>query len=207
MAAAKAFCAAAMLLLFGLAGCGGMKPEQFAGAEPRLRVEEYFLGKTRGWGIFEDRFGNLRRQFVVDIEGSWQRDGLGDVFVMQEQFAYSDGATETRTWRIRKTGEDRYAGTADDVVGTAQGQAAGNALNWRYQLDLKVGDSTWRVKFDDWMFLQPDGILMNRARVSKWGIAVGEVTLMFQRWPRQEQAALAPAGARAAAIRPRAVAE
>jgi hypothetical protein len=203
MASAKAFYAATMLMLFGLAGCGGMKLEEFAGAEPKLRVEEYFLGSTRGWGIFEDRFGNLRRQFVVDIEGSWE----GDVFVMQEHFVYSDGQTEARTWRIRRIGEDRYEGKAADVIGNAQGYAAGNALNWRYELDLRVGDGTWRVSFDDWMFLQPNGILMNRARVSKWGLAIGEVTLTFQRWPRQDTAAL-PAGiASPAPIRPRAVAE
>ena len=59
-----------------------MKSEQFANAEPKFRVEEYFLGQTRGWGIFEDRFGDLRRQFVVDIDGAWE----GEVFVMTEAF-------------------------------------------------------------------------------------------------------------------------
>ena len=48
-----------------------MKPNEFSGATPLLRIEEYFSGYTRAWGIFEDRFGNLRRQFVVDIDGSW----------------------------------------------------------------------------------------------------------------------------------------
>jgi hypothetical protein len=207
MASAKAFRAVTLLLLAALTGCGTMKPEQFADTEPKFRVEEYFLGKTRGWGIFEDRFGDLRRQFVVDINGAWQ----GDVFVMEERFLYSDGETDERVWRISKQGDGRYQGRAGDVVGVAEGIAAGNALNWRYAMDLKVGDGTWRVKFDDWMFLQPDGVLMNRARVTKWGIAVGEVTLMFQRWPRQDQAA-APAGrdlaAEAALVNwPRAVAE
>lgn len=162
-----------------------MKPEQFADAEPRLRVEEYFLGQTRGWGIFEDRFGNLRRQFVVDIDGAWQ----GDVFVMSERFAYSDGEKQERVWRIGKLDGHRYEGRAGDVVGIASGVAVGNALNWRYEMDLKVGESTWRVRFDDWMFLQPDGILLNRARVTKWGIDIGAVTLVFQHWPRQDRAA------------------
>lgn len=184
-----------------------MKPEQFADAQPTLRVEDYFLGKTRGWGVFEDRFGDLRRQFVVDIDGAWQ----GDVFVMEERFVYSDGETDERVWRIAKRGPDRYEGRAGDVIGAAEGIAAGNALNWRYEMDLKVGDATWRVRFDDWMFLQPDGILINRARVSKWGFEIGEVTLMFQRWPRQDQAAV-PAGRDLAAETapvnwPRAVAE
>lgn len=184
-----------------------MKPEQFANAEPKFRVEEYFLGQTRGWGIFEDRFGDLRRQFVVDIDGAWERGGEGEVFVMTERFTYADGEIEERAWRIARLDDGRYEGRAGDVIGTASGVAAGNALNWRYDMDLKVGDGTWRVAFDDWMFLQPDGILMNRARVTKWGIDIGEVTLVFQRWPRQGEAALPAAGAVLAATRPRAVAE
>ena len=68
-------------------------------------------------------------------------------------------------------------------MGQAQGQAAGNALNWRYDMDLKVGEGTWRVNFDDWMFLQPDGVLMNRAKVKKFGLAIGSVTLFFMKSP------------------------
>ena len=67
------------------------------------------------------------------------------------------------------------------VVGVASGEAYGNALNWRYDMDLKVGDGTMRVHFNDWMFLQPSGVLLNRARVTKLGFAVGEVTLAFFR--------------------------
>jgi hypothetical protein len=169
----------ALLVLFALQGCGTMNPEQFAKAEPRFVLEEYFLGNTRAWGIFEDRFGDLRRQFVVDITGSWQ----GSAFILDERFTYADGETDRRVWTIEKIGEDRYLGKAGDVVGVAEGIASGNTLNWRYDFDLKVGTRTWRIHFDDWLFLQPDGILINRARVTKWGFAVGEVTIAFQRWP------------------------
>ncbi len=48
-------------------------------------------------------------------------------------------------------------------------------------MNLKVGDGTWEVKFDDWMFLQPDGVLLNRATVSKFGLELGVVTLSFSR--------------------------
>ena len=41
-------------------------------------------------------------------------------------------------------------------------------LNWRYDMDLKVGEGT-SVHFNDWMFLQEDGVLVNRARVTKLG--------------------------------------
>ena len=72
-------------------------------------------------------------------------------------------------------------GRADDVIGLAQGEVRGNALNWRYDMNLKVGESLWRVHFDDWMFLQSSGILLNRARISKLGIEIGTVTLAFMR--------------------------
>jgi len=149
--------ARALLLIVTLTGvgCSDMAPEDFAGREPRLALEDYFEGHTRAWGIFEDRFEHLRRQFVVDINGHWD----GTKLELAEDFHYSDGETARRVWRITKTGEHDYEGRAADVIGVAQGKAYGNALNWRYALDLKVGTDTWRVRFNDWLFLQPGGVL------------------------------------------------
>ena len=65
-----------------------------------------------------------------------------------------------------------YSGIADDVIGEAKGISSGNALNWKYKLNLRVKDSTIKVDFDDWMFLQDENILMNRAVVKKWGISL-----------------------------------
>jgi hypothetical protein len=172
--------------VFLITGCGTMKPQDFAETEPRLVVEEYFAGQTRAWGLFEDRFGDLRRQFVVDIEGRWD----GRELVLDEHFTYADGERDRRVWRIVKKDDHTYEGRADDVLGTATGVAYGNALNWRYDMDLKVGDNTWRVRFDDWMFLQPDGVLINRARVSKFGLEIGEVTLVFRKVANADAAGL-----------------
>jgi Protein of unknown function (DUF3833) len=166
---------AALLSLTVMVGCAGMNPRDFKDAEPRLTIEEYFAAETRATGIFEDRFGRLRRQFTVEITGT--RDG--DTLVLDERFKYSDGETEQRIWNIRKTGPHSYEGRANDVIGVAYGEAYGNALNWRYDVHLKIGGGTLRVHFDDWMFLQPSGVLINRARVSKFGIEIGQVTLAF----------------------------
>ena len=152
-----------------------MDIKSFEGKEPRFVLEDYFQGKTRAWGIFEDRFGTLRRQFAVDIDGKLD----GDTLTLDERFEYSDGERDRRVWTIRKLNAHLYEGRSDDIIGTAQGDSYGNALRWRYDIDLKMGDSTLRVHFVDWMFLQEDGVLMNRARVSKWGFDIGEVTLVF----------------------------
>lgn len=164
--------------MFLLTGCSSnMKTEDFIGQQPKLIIEDYFSGETKAWGMFHDRFGNLKRQFLVDIEGTWD----GDILVLDENFLYADGETDKRIWKIKKIDKNTYTGIADDVIGEAQGKSHGNALNWTYFMNLKVGDNFYKVKFDDWMYLQPNGVLLNRAEVSKWGIQLGVVTLSFLR--------------------------
>jgi hypothetical protein len=166
-----------LLLTSILPGCSGMTPRDFAQSGPKLVIEEYFAGQTKAWGIFEDRFGTLRRQFTVLIDGKWD----GKTLTLDERFDYKDGEKDRRVWRITKKDKNTYEGKAADVLGVATGKASGNALNWTYEMDLKVGDGTLRVAFNDWMFLQSDGVLINRARVSKLGIDIGTVTLFFKK--------------------------
>jgi len=166
---------ALIVLAVFLGGCSGMKPRDFEGTQPHLDSFAYFQGETRAWGIFQDRSGNLQRQFTVDIRG----EIVGDELTLAEDFVYADGEIQQRIWRIRRIDEHRYEGRADDVVGTATGLAYGNALNWTYTLRLPYRGNEINVKFDDWMFLQSDDVLVNRATVSKFGFKVGEVTLFF----------------------------
>lgn len=188
--------ALALLSLVLVSACGtSMKPEDFANRQPRLQIEEFFAGKTKAWGIFEDRFGNLRREFVVDIDGAWD----GRTLTLDERFVYSDGEKDRRVWTITKHDQHTYTGAAGDVIGTAQGKSYGNALNWSYDMNLKVGGDTWKVRFDDWMFLQPGGVLLNRAVVRRWGIAIGTVTLAFARADAQATAVMAAEPPRMAA--------
>jgi hypothetical protein len=67
------------------------------------------------------------------------------------------------------------------VVGIAYGHAAGNALQWNYTLNLPVNDKVYQVHFDDWMFLQQDGVLLNRSVMKKYGFSLGEVSLFFKK--------------------------
>ena len=152
-----------------------MNIEKFKGSQPTLTLEDYFEGKTEAWGMFHDRFGNLKRTFKVDITGTIESNTL----MLDEKFLYDDGEQDSRIWTIKILGNNQYSGTASDVVGEAKGISEGNALNWKYKLNLKVGDSTILVDFDDWMFLQDRNILMNRAEVKKWGLNIGVVSITF----------------------------
>ena len=179
-----------LLLLVPLLGaCQSMKIEDFRGTTPRLVLEEYFAGETKAWGIFEDRFGNLRREFKVDIQGTWD----GRTLTMVEDFLYADGEVDQRIWRIEKVGDNLYRGRADDVLGTGEGVVEGKALTWTYVMILYVGGTDLKVRFTDWMFQLDDEVMINRASVTKFGIELGTVTLFFRKPAAGGARATAPA--------------
>lgn len=74
-----------------LTGCADMKPQDFAETEPKFDLYEYFEGKTVAWGLFEDRFGTVRRQFKVDIIGSVDKSESHETLTLDEHFTYADG--------------------------------------------------------------------------------------------------------------------
>ncbi|MBW6509072.1 MAG: DUF3833 domain-containing protein [Desulfuromonadales bacterium] len=163
-------------LLFLAAGCSTVEVKGYAGQQPEFDLFDYFIGETRGWGIVQNRKGELLRQFVVDINGYLNDAGE---LVLDEQFVWSDGEHSERIWTIERTGPHEFRGRAADVFGAAEGAVYGNVLNWNYQLNLEARGSTWKVRFDDWMFLQPDGVLLNRATMSKFGFELAQVTIAF----------------------------
>ncbi len=136
---------------------------------PPMVVEQVFGRPLRFWGLFEDRFGRVRRQFTGRMDGAWD----GQAVTMPEVLDFDDGAQERRTWIIRPAGAGLYRATADTILGEAEGRVEGPAITWRYRMALPVGGSAWIVDFVDWMSLLPDGSLVNRAQVSRWGIRIG----------------------------------
>lgn len=161
--------------LFGLWGCSSVNVDHYRAQQPVLELRDYFNGTLDAWGMFQDRSGKVVKRFHVVIEARWE----GEVGTLDERFTYSDGSTQRRVLTITRLGEGRYTGRADDVVGEAIGEAAGNALRWRYVLALPVDDKVYNVNFDDWMFLMDDKVMLNRSLMSKWGFRLGEVTLSF----------------------------
>ena len=166
-----------MIVALALAACAAPTPRDYAAQQPALDLRTYFSGKVDGWGMIQDRSGKVTRRMTVEITATWR----GDVGTLDERFTNADGTKEARVWTITKQG-DRYVGTAGDVVGTAVGEAAGNALNWRYVLDAKRDDgSTVKLDMDDWMWLVDERTLVNRTRFSKFGIRLGEVSFFFRK--------------------------
>jgi hypothetical protein len=161
----------------GLSGCASPTVDDYATEKPVLDLKTYFNGVVDAWGIFTDRNGKVVKRFTVDMKCNWQ----GKHGTLDEDFVYADGSREKRIWQLIDQGNGAYTGTAGDVVGEALGQTRGNAFNWRYTLALPVEGTVLHVQMDDWMYLMNDRVMLNKARMTKFGIHLGDVTLSFTR--------------------------
>ena len=158
-----------------LSGCASQSIENYANQQPALDLQQYFNGTLDAYGVFTDRSGAVVKRFTVLMLCSW----TGDDGVLNEYFSYSDGTKQTRIWHLKKMGNGRFVGRADDVVGEALGESRGNAFHWTYTLRLPVDKNVYEVQFDDWMYLVTDKVMLNKAAMSKFGVRLGEVTLSF----------------------------
>ncbi|MCU5772917.1 DUF3833 domain-containing protein [Erwiniaceae bacterium BAC15a-03b] len=169
----KALCLGLCLVI---SGCGS-SIDEYQSATPKIDIFRYFDGQSRAWGMMQDFSGKQIRRFEVTIRG----EVLGDTLTLHEQFAWDDGEKQTRVWQIRRLQDGSYVGTANDIIGRAIGHTAGNAFNWRYQMEVKTDSSSYRLNFDDWIWQQDERHLLNVTSLKKFGIEVARVTIFFNK--------------------------
>lgn len=165
-----------MVMIMMTAACSTTGIESYSMNKPALHIEDYFNTTLTGYGLVEPITGK-NRQFKVVMQGSF--DKATETLTLHEAFTFNDGEETKRVWTIKKTSPTTYRGTASDGVGTATGESAGNAFRFQYQLKIPAMGAEYTFSFDDWMFLYEDGVIVNRARMKKFGLTVAHVTVSF----------------------------
>jgi len=169
-----------VFLLGLLSACASMNSESYKNQTPAFVLEAFFNGQVLAWGIVQNRSGNVVQRFTVDISGSID----GNTLKLDETFNYSLGeGVIKRVWVIERGEDGAYTGSASDILPGATGQSYGNAFNWSYEMDLPVGEKSYQVRFDDWIWALDENTIMNRAYIKKFGLTFAEVTLFMQRKP------------------------
>jgi Protein of unknown function (DUF3833) len=160
-------------------GCVSPDLGSYSATQPEMSAREFFNGPIKAWGIVQDWRGRVTTRFDADLLGTWD----GNIGTLEEDFRFYDGKQQRRVWTLHERDDGRITGTAGDILGEASGQSSGSALNLKYQMDLQIEDKTYRVKFDDWMWLMKDGVVINRAYIKKFGLTVGQLTVFMQKQP------------------------
>src|SRR5436190_2087249 len=138
-----------------------------------LVLESFFAGRTVGDGRFVNSWTRSERRFHVVIDGTWD----GHTLALSESYAYADGLREKKSWHIEQTAPGTFTGTYDDTIGSADIWSEGEAVRLRYKLKL----AGVALDFDETMTLRDDGSVIDRARVTKWGIPVGRLEVVMRR--------------------------
>ena len=138
-------------------------------------MEQYFQGKTIVTGMFEERFRKNQKQFSAVITGTGDSNG----FELDETIQMEGNKPEKRVWKINKLNENEYVGRSDGIVGVATGISTNNSIRWSYDMLLPFKKGQIRTNFDDRMFLQPSGILLNLVTIRKFSLVVATLALVY----------------------------
>jgi hypothetical protein len=155
----------------GVAGNGS------TGSRSAFDLLAFFDGPVSAWGVFEDRSGRLRRRFTVDLDGQ----PAGESITVEETLRFDDGETERRVWLFKRHDGLRFSATGTGIVGRVEGMAAEGGARMRYRLEMRIKGRAVTVDLDDRYYSVDGQRLINRATVSKFGVRLGEVTIVFER--------------------------
>ncbi len=145
---------------------------------PTFNMADYFEGRTRAWGMFESITGKIKRSFVADIEGRWE----DDEFILEEDFTFSDGERETRAWRLQFNDDGTFQASCADTPAPGKGVMTAMRGDLEYSMALKVGGRKLMLSFSDLFYQIDETTVLNRARVKKFGIPVGQVLISFRKF-------------------------
>lgn len=137
----------------------------------------WFEGESLAEGVFEDRKGRVKRRFHVEMIGRPTPEGL----ILEERFFFDDGERQERTWHLTRGDGLTFSGTCHDAVSRAAGHFAPGAAYLTSELRLAVGSRRIAMRFDDVFYDAGKGMMLNRSTVSKWGIRLGQVLILFRK--------------------------
>jgi Protein of unknown function (DUF3833) len=161
-----------------LAGCAGPPDIKAASGAPAFTLEGFFTGRTVGTGAFTSQIAGVNRELTVITRGRWD----GRTLTLREDFFFKDGEKDVKTWRFTRVGPGRYEGTREDVIGKADVRQVGNTVQLTYTADVRAKDGgVTRLDFADTIAPLDGRRVLNEAVVSKFGVPIGKVSLIFSR--------------------------
>lgn len=146
----------------------------------KLVLEDFFRGPLVAQGEFVNTRDGTRRGLKVRMAGRWD----GRVLTLREDFVYSDGEKDQKTWRFTKVGEGRYVGTREDVIGTADIVQDGNDVKLSYTATVRTKSSSYPIRFADRLAMTGPRSVLNTAQLSYFFFNVGTVRLEIRKLGR-----------------------
>jgi hypothetical protein len=170
-----AFLAVLAFLTSIVSGCFDDQLNSYKNQTPKLNFREIFDGQVIGYGTIQDYKSKVIRRFKVTMDCSWK----GNQGHIIEKFFWDDNSKSERQWDLIAESEDTIRGKASDAIGDVVGHSAGSAMNFKYSLKVPIDNKEMILSFNDWMYLIQPGVIINRNKMLKFGIPVGDITIFL----------------------------
>lgn len=138
---------------------------------PMFNMREVFNGPIECEGVIYGPTGRVTSRFEADFVASWD----GNVGTVKEEFRYDTGNVQHRQWTFTLGNDGSILADAPDLVGTGTGMQHGSAVQLNYNIKLTDEAGGHVLNTTDWMYMTPNGNVMNRSQFRKFGIKVAEL--------------------------------
>jgi hypothetical protein len=138
---------------------------------PMFNMREVFNGPIECEGVIYGPTGRVTSRFEADFIASWD----GNIGTVREEFRYDSGNVQHREWKFTLGNDGSMKAEAPDLVGVGTGQQHGSAVQLNYNIKLTDEAGGHVLAVNDWMYMTPNGNVMNRSQFRKFGIKVAEL--------------------------------
>ena len=165
-------------VLFVLAGCSTLKPQNFGSNVPILDPVKFFGGHTHSAGVLEARNGKPSVRITTKTSGVY----VNGVLSIEQDLYPENRKQNHRSFILKIIDEHHVESTGSDIDGVARGELYGNYFTWSFRLKIADKVLVQHVNMTQYMLLMPDGkTLIIRSVIRKFGIIVKEITEQFNK--------------------------
>lgn len=154
-------------------------PDDYGDSRDQFDLRTHLNGPIICEGVVYGPLGRVTSRFVGEFDAEWE----GNIGVMKERFEYDNGSVQNREWHLNLGNDGRIQATAPDVIGTGHGVQNGSAVQLQYRIRLPESSGGHVLDTVDWMYLAPNGTIINRSQFRKFGIQVAELVATMR--PRE----------------------
>lgn len=156
----------------------GQSPEHYANLPGEaFDLRRHLNGPIMCEGVIYGPFGRVSSRFTGEFFANWD----GNKGVMTEHFQYDSGAEQFREWHLTLGNDGRIRAEAEDLIGSGKGVQSGPTVQLRYRIRLADDAGGHVLDTIDWMYLAPNGTIVNRSQFRMFGIKVGELVATMRR--------------------------
>ncbi|HEX6859496.1 MAG TPA: DUF3833 family protein [Caulobacteraceae bacterium] len=144
-----------------------------------FRPEQFFVGRTEGWGVVRE-LGGRRRRCQIITEG--HLDESYQALHFDETFTFDDGETQQWRWAMTRGRDGRYV-AAEAMVGAGivgrHDKRGDYVLNFRRPLRPEGGFPT--PSYNTRFTLTSANSALKRVRIGVLGLTVATMTAVHER--------------------------